>query len=80
MQRNRGKQQTRKKWRSLQKNWRYPGNISCKDGHNKGQNQKGSNRSRRDREGVARTHQKKKKKLYKKGLNDLDNHDGVVTH
>ena len=29
-------------------NWRYPGNISCKDGHNKGQKWQGSNRSRRD--------------------------------
>ena len=26
-----------KTWRSLQENWRYQENISCKDGHNKGQ-------------------------------------------
>ena len=24
--------------RSLQENWRYQGNISCKDGHNKDRN------------------------------------------
>ena len=28
-------------------NWRYLGNISCKDGHNKGQKLYGPNRSRR---------------------------------
>ena len=33
--------------RSLQENWRYQGNISCKDGHNKGQKQQGPNRSRK---------------------------------
>ena len=33
--------------RSLQKNQRYQGNISCKDGHNKGQKWYGSNRSKR---------------------------------
>ena len=32
---------------SLQENWRYQGNISCKDGHNKGQKWYGPNRSRR---------------------------------
>ena len=30
----------------LQKNLSYQGNISCKDGHNKGQKQYGPNRSR----------------------------------
>ena len=34
--------------RSLQENWRYQGNISCKDGLNKGQKWYGPNRSRRD--------------------------------
>ena len=32
----------------FKKNERYQRNISCKDGHNKGQKQYGSNRSRRD--------------------------------
>ena len=35
------------KTRSLQENWRYQGNISCKDGHNKGRKWYGPNRSRR---------------------------------
>ena len=34
------------KTRSLQENWRYQGNISNKDGHNKGQKQQEPNRSR----------------------------------
>ena len=36
------------KTRSLQENQRYQGNISCKDGQNKGQKWYGPNRSRRD--------------------------------
>ena len=35
------------KMRSFQANYRYQGNISCKDGHNKGQKWCGPNRSRR---------------------------------
>ena len=35
------------KTRDLFKNERYQGNISCKDGHNKGQKRYGPNRSRR---------------------------------
>ena len=38
MQRNRGKQQNEKDQISLQKNQRYQGNISCKDGLNKDRN------------------------------------------
>ena len=34
------------KTRSLQENYRYQGNISCKDGHNKGQKWYGPNRTR----------------------------------
>ena len=41
------KQQTGKDQRSLQENQRYQENISCKDGHNKGQKWQGPNRSRR---------------------------------
>ena len=48
MQRNRGKQQNRKDSRSLQENWSYQGNISCKDGLNKGHKWQGPNRSRRE--------------------------------
>ena len=39
------KQQNGKNKRSLQENKRYQGNISCTDGHNKGQKQYGPNRS-----------------------------------
>ena len=60
---------------SLQENWKYQGNISCKDGHSKGQKQQESNRSREDDEEMARKHRTIQKELY-----DLDNHDGVVTH
>ena len=35
------------KTRSPQENYRYQGNISCKDWHNKGQEYYGPNRSRR---------------------------------
>ena len=38
MQRDREYQQNGKDQRSLQENWRYQGNISCKNGHNKEQN------------------------------------------
>ena len=41
------------KTRDLQENWRYQGNISRKDGLNKGQKQQGPNKSRRDEEEVA---------------------------
>ena len=51
---------------------RHQGNISCKDGHNKGQKQYGPNRSRRYQEEVARIH--------KKDLNGPDNHHGMITH
>ena len=44
---DRGKQQTGKDQRSLQENQRYQGNISCKDGLDKGQKWYGLNKSRR---------------------------------
>ena len=43
MPRNRGKQQNGKDQKSLQENQRYQGNISCKNGLNKGQKWYGSN-------------------------------------
>ena len=49
---------------------------SCKDGHNKGQKWCEPNRSRRYLKEVARIH----RRTEQKGLNDPDNHDGVVTH
>ena len=52
--------------RKLQENQRYQGNISCKDGLNKGQ------------EWQNRWHEYTRE-LYKKELHDPDNHDGVIT-
>ena len=34
----------------------------------------------REAEDIKKTWQEYTEELYKKGLNDLDNHDGVVTH
>ena len=58
-----------------QENWRYQGKISCKDGHDKGQKQQGHKRSSRDKEEAARMH-----RTYKKGVNDPDNHNDMVTY
>ena len=55
---------------------RYQGNISCKEGHIKGQKWCGPNRSRRYEEEVARIH----RRTIQKDLHDPDNHNGVITH
>ena len=52
------------------------GNISCKDGHNKGKKWYGTNRSRN----FKKTWQEYIKGLYKKHLNDPDNHEVFITH
>ena len=44
--------------------------------HDKGKKQYGPNRNRRDEEGVARIY----RRTIQKGLNEPDNHDGVITH
>ena len=56
-------------------NYRYQGNISCKDGLNKGQN--GMDLTEED---IKKRWQEYTEKLYKKDLHDPDNHDGVITH
>ena len=74
MQRNRGNQE----WERLEispEHWSYQGKIPCKNGHDKGQNGKE----------VAEAEEIKKRwqeftELYIKGLNDSDNHSGVVTY
>ena len=76
MQRNRGKEQTGKDQQSLQENQRYQGNISCKDGLNKGQKWKGPNR----KEDIKKRGQEYTEELYKKDLHNPDDHDGVITH
>ena len=64
------------KTRDLFKKMRYQGNISCKDGHNKGQKGKDLTEAKRLRRGGTNT----QKNYTKKVFNDLDNHDGVITH
>ena len=51
-----------------------PGNISCKDGHNKEQKWYGPNRQ----EDIKKQWQNNTEQPYKKEFNDPDNHDGVV--
>ena len=60
--------------RSPQENQRYQGNISCKDGHNKGHKLYGPTEA----ENIKRW-QEYTEELYKKDLHDPDNHDGVIT-
>ena len=69
MQRNRGKQQNGKDWRSLQENERYQGNISCKGGLNKGQKWWDLTEA----EDIKRW-QEYTEELYKKDPHDPDNH------
>ena len=56
-------------------NW-TEGNISCKDGQNKGQKWYGPNRA----EDIKKRWQEYTEKLYKKDLHNPDNHNGVITH
>ena len=53
------------------------GNISCKDGHNKGQKWHGSKQKPKILRRVGKNTQKYNTK---KALNNPDNHDGVITH
>ena len=76
MQRNRGKQQNGKDQTSLQENQRHQGNISCKDGLNKGQKCMDLTKA----EDVKKRWQEYTEELYKKDLHNPDNHDGVITH
>ena len=63
------------KTRDLLKKIRYQGNISCKDGHNKGQN----GMDLREAEDIKKRWQEYTEELYKKDLHDPDNHNGVIT-
>ena len=75
MQGNRGKQQNGKDQRSLQENQRYQGNISCKDGLDKGQKWYGPTEA----EDIKKRWQEYTEDLNKKDLHDQDNHNGVIT-
>ena len=62
------------KTRSLQENQRYQGNISCKDGLDKGQNVLDLTEA----EDIKKRWQEYTEELYKKDLHDQDNHS-VIT-
>ena len=64
-----------RKTRDLFKKIRYQGNISCKDGHNKGQN----GMDLKEAEDIKKRCQEYTEELYKKDLHDPDNHSGVIT-
>ena len=51
-------------------------NISCKNGLDKGQKWCGPNRAK----DIKKRWQEYTEELYKKGLHNPDNHDGVITH
>ena len=51
-------------------------NISCKDGHNKGQKWVDLTEA----EDIKKRWQEYTKELYRKDLHDPDNHNGVITH
>ena len=75
---NAKKQRETTEWkdqRSLQENWRYQENISCKDGHVKQRNGK----DLRKAEEILKSLQEQTD-YTKKGLNVLDIHLDVVTH
>ena len=62
--------------KTLQENQRYQGNISCKDGLDKGQN----GMDLTEAEDIKKRWQEYTEELYKEDLHDPDNHDGVITH
>ena len=64
MQRNRGKQQNEKDQRYLQEHWRYLGNTPCKDGHNKGQNDKDLTEAEEIKEKAAKIHRRTTQKRF----------------
>jgi len=64
------------KTRDLFNKIRHQGNISSKDGHNKGQKWYGPTRA----EEIKKRWKEYTEELYKKGLNNLDSHNGVVIH
>ena len=64
---------TGKDQKFLQENKRYQGNISCKDGHNKGQKL-----DLTEAEDIKKKWQGYIEELYKKDLNDPDNYNVCV--
>ena len=56
-------------------NWRYQGNISCKDEY-----EDRNGKDLKEAEKIKKNQQEYMEELYKKRFNDLDNQDSVVTH
>ena len=75
MQRNRGKQQNGKDYRSLQENQRYQGTFLTKMGSIKDRN----GMDLTEAEDIKKRWQEYTEELYKIDLHDPDNHDGVIT-
>ena len=75
-QKNREKQQHGKDWRSLQENQRYQGKFNAKMGSIKDRN----GMDLTEAEDIKKRQQEYREELYKKDLQDPDNHDGVITH
>ena len=68
------KQRKTIEWERLetsQENWRYQGNMSCKDRYS---------RNLTEAEEIKKRRQEYTEELYKEGLNDPENYDGVITH
>ena len=76
MQRNRGKQQNGKDQRSLHENLDNKGTFHAKMDRIK--NRKDMDLT--EVEDINKRQQEYTEELYKKGLNDSYNHDGVITH
>ena len=68
------KQRKTIEWERLetsQENWRDQGNMSCKDRYS---------RNLTEAEEIKKRRQEYTEELYKEGLNDPENYDGVITH
>ena len=76
MQRNRGKQQNGKDERPLKKIRDTKGTFHAKMGSMKDRN--GTDLT--EAEDIKKRWQEYTEKLYRKELNDTDNHDAVITH
>ena len=76
MQRNRGKQQNGKDYRSLQENERYKGTFHAKMESIKDRN----GMDLTGAEDIKKRWQEYTEEMCKKDIHDPDNHDGVITH
>ena len=81
MQRNRGKTTEWERLKtSSKKTGDTKGTFHAKMGTIKDRNSKDLAAAAKEAEGFKKNQQKYTEELYKKGLNDPDNHDGVDTH